>query len=203
MVRSWGVRTSMRFLIVGASGPESIGTLVGEWFRNDGHEVLLCSRSGASGASCDCTDIQAIRMLVVQFQPDTIIHAAGCWGDITPLGTLTTLEYLRQNLLAKGLGVTALLDAALRVPTVRDVVVLGGALVSSDPRFLTFTLGNHAAWGAVQFARRHTTLRAHYLEMPTVWPSTMARSFGVTSCAETMQTPEEVYTAVRALLEQK
>lgn len=167
----------MKIVIFGASDKSSIGAYVGAKLEQAGQTVIYASRSGALGVACDITNARSVTRLLTRTKPNCIIHAAGVFMNMERLGHLRDWSRLDANILAKSVGTLTLLNWANRHLPHPIVIMLGGPEVSGESRFAGFTVGNGALWAATQFAASHTNVPVYYIEMPTVWPSTMLEAY--------------------------
>lgn len=168
-----------RILIVGASSEKSIGYLVGEQLKKKGHDALYASRGGKLGEKCDLCIQSDVLRLFRTFKPEVVIQAAGVFTAPQKLGRTTMRSEMADHMLAKSYGTISLLNAAVRVGSVRNVIMLGGRAVSSDPRFAVCTAANGALWALTQFAARHLSdhFATYYIDLPLVENSAMGLQF--------------------------
>lgn len=166
----------MRILIVGASSEQSVGYLVGESLKQKDHGILYASRSGTLGEKCDiCHQSDVLRVFRI-FQPDVVIQAAGVFTSPQRLGRARMRTKMADHILVKSYGMFVGLDAAMRTPSVRHVIVFGGREVSSDPRLAVYTAANGALWALVRFAAQHLSehFASYFIDLPLIENSTMA-----------------------------
>ena len=169
----------MKILILGVSSKNSVGCMVGEILRQDGHEVRYASRKRKlNNLVCDITGSRQVRQLLREIRPEVVIHAAGVFTRAQELGLVTGMKPITRHVLAKSVGMLALLDAAAKgYAKVQYVIAFGGREVSSNPGYAAYTIANGAMWSALQFANRHTKLGCYFLELPLVEGSTMAAQY--------------------------
>lgn len=173
----------MRVLIIGASSPQSIGFQIGEMLRATDHEILYASRrekwqENISFQSCDATKAREVAKLFKAFLPEMVIYAAGVFSNTQSLGAINDWSMPRAHIEAKTIGALAVLDAAVRIGTVKRVIFLGGREVSAHDGFAAYTCANAAMWGLVKFATKHVRqFSTHYIDLSMVEGSTMANLY--------------------------
>ncbi len=70
------------------------------------------------------------------------------------------------------------LNAAVRIGTVRQIIFLGGREVSAHEGYAAYTCANGAMWALVQLVARHIeTVLVYYVDLPLVEGSTMANRY--------------------------
>lgn len=191
----------MVIFICGASNETSIGTLIGNSLREQGHEVWLTSRSGRYGISCDVCRPEQIDRLLSEKQPQAIIHLAGVWGDPKPLGKIKDWASVEKHVLARSLGGMILLDGAIKYK-VPMVIFIAGKIKTALPNFSQFVVGNSALWSLCQFATNHTDLDTYYVELGVIKESTMAKRYlqSSFSSAVAMTSIQSVQTTINEIL---
>ncbi len=189
----------MRILVLGPRRDSWLGHAL----HLIGAEIAFGSRS----TGCDVRNPNAVHRAVEEVRPDAIILGASLFPTPKSLGEIVDWEFIGSILTAKTLGMLAVLDAAVRCGT-KTVIILGGSSVSSNPGMSHFTVANGALWSAVQFAARHTTLRAYYLELGVVLPSTTGEQYIATlpedqrdTARHSAITPQMVAEKVSELIE--
>ncbi|HEY4517024.1 MAG TPA: NAD-dependent epimerase/dehydratase family protein [Candidatus Paceibacterota bacterium] len=166
----------MNVLILGASTEKSIGYHIGAHLGRQGNTVVYASRSGALGYTCDVTDVAAVTKLFENERPDLVIHAAGgAFLNTAPLGACVDWSDMAQHIASKSFGTIVLLDAAVRIGTVKNFVMLGGRAAFGDEKMAAYVAGNGALWSLTQFANQHiASINSFYFDMPIVIGTTNA-----------------------------
>lgn len=164
----------MKILVIGASANASIGKLIGDQLKQNGHEISYASRSGRLGLICDTTTPKQVIDLLSRQKPEIIIHAAGVFSKPNKLGAINDWENIKYHFLAKSLGALAVVNAATRCRNVKKIIMLGGRKISSAEKFASYTIANGALWSLVEFTARHTAMEIYYLDLPLVSNSAMS-----------------------------
>ncbi len=167
----------MKILILGASTKASIGYMVGELLRAEGHSVTYASRSGRLGARCDITSPPSVRALMRDVRPDVVIFAAGVFMTPKAVGKMRNLEKIAAHVNAKSVGSLIVCNQLARLKKRSYVIMLGGRETSSDPGFAAFTVGNGALWSLVRFLNAHTIINSYFIDLPFVEGSAMQKAF--------------------------
>lgn len=174
-------------MVFGASSKRSLGYLVGESWKLStlpeiervDNRVYYASRSGRLGRKCDITRYKQVGKMFrdIAGHPSAVIQAAGVYTPARRLGESLYDPAVHAHILAKSVGTMNLLDAAVRSTRVRNFIVFGGREMSSNPGYVFYTAANGAMWSLVQFANRHTRLRAYFIDLPLVERSAMGKKF--------------------------
>lgn len=174
-------------MVFGASSKRSLGYFVGESWKLStlpeieriDNRVYYASRSGRLGRKCDITRYKQVERMFreVAGHPSAVIQAAGVYTPARRLGESLYDPAVHAHILAKSVGTMNLLDAAVRSTRVRNFIVFGGREMSSNPGYAFYTAANAAMWSLVQFANRHTKLRAYFIDLPLVVGSAMGEKF--------------------------
>lgn len=169
----------MKVLVIGASSPTSIGKVIEQLLLQHGVEVILASRSGRFGTTCDIRDNNSLRCVLQRHQPHAVVHAAGVYTKTGRLGCTGDWNSVRKHLAAKALGSLALIDAAVQTPKLSTLIFLGGRTKSADPTFAVDCMANAAMKVAVEHANQHAPKRlyCHYVNLPLVSDSAMGARY--------------------------
>src|ERR1043166_2275332 len=169
----------MKVLILGASSKKSVGYLVGEYLRSQGHQATYVSRTGKLGIACDITNPRHVKKIVSRLEPDILIISAGDFMPLVPIGSFKDWDAVRSTLAAKSFGplVAANKFASTKTSGPKFLIALGGREISASPLLAAYTVGNGSLFALVRFLARHTKIRAFYIDLPAIAGTAMMSRF--------------------------